>query len=748
VVRPIIRLSILVLLAAAASAAEVKWIDADGVRIVEPPHEHPRLYLRTRDLPDLRRRLTHPILKPAWEGLQTAAKENPQIRVEVDALRYLLDRNAQLGRRTAADALSLLQKSQVGKQAENESRKIGRMMVTGAIVYDWCYPEITTEQKAAFIAEFVRLAKTLECSYPPKKTGLVIGHPSEWMIMRDMLSAGVATYDENPEMYRLAAVKFFGTHVPVRNWWYPGGAFHQGPGYADARFQSDMYPLWIFDRMGAGNVFNPSQQFVPYEWIYLRRPDLKFIRSADGQNWPTRLGSLLTASYYGDGYILANFLKDPVADPEYKLLHFLWRDSKPLRISDNTLFELLWREPDLKPSPISDLPLSRYFGFPYGGMVARTGWDSSSVIVQMRMNIYNFIGHQHLDAGSFEIYYKGPLAIHSGVYQGITGGYGSPHHVNYYQRTVAHNSLLIYDPQEKFAAGRRELDNDGGQRLPNNWQSPNTLEDMLQGTFKTGTVLGQGFGPDPQKPAYTYLKGDITQAYSDKAREVKRSFVFLNLGRVETPAALIVFDRVVAASPAFQKYWLLQSVTKPTVEGSTAVVSLSQNGWTGRLRNTTLLPEPDNARLATVGGSGKEFWVFGKNYPNATEPPDPEVGGWRVELSPKQPAATDLFLNVMQVMDQATGKPLSVEKIDGRGVVGAQLSDRVVLFNPRGDRSAEPISFAASGGGTLKFLVTDVVEGAWQVWRDGRIARPAVVASGDAGVLYFEGSAGSYSLRR
>jgi hypothetical protein len=747
-VRRIIGLSILVLLAAAASSADVKWIDADGVRIVEPPHEHPRLYLRSRDLPDLRRRLTHPILKPAWDGLQAAAKENPQIRLEVDALRYLLDRDAQLARRIAADALSLLQKSQVGKQAENESRKIGRMMVTGAIVYDWCYPELTAEQKMAFIAELIRLAKTLECGYPPKKTGMVIGHPSEWMILRDMLSAGVATYDENPEMYRLAAVKFFGTHVPVRNWWYPGGAFHQGPGYADARFQSDMYPLWIFDRMGAGNVFNPSQQFVPYEWIYLRRPDLKFIRSADGQNWPTRLGSLLTASYYGDGYILANFLKDPVADPDYKLLHFLWRDSKPIRISDNTLFELLWRDPDLKPLPISDLPLSRYFGFPYGWMVARTGWDSSSVIVQMRMNIYNFIGHQHLDAGSFDIYYKGPLAIHSGVYQGITGGYGSPHHVNYYQRTIAHNSLLIYDPQERFTAGRRELDNDGGQRLPNNWQSANTLEDMLQGTFKTGTVLGQGFGPDPQKPAYTYLKGDITQAYSDKVREVKRSFVFLNLGRVEAPAALIVFDRVTAASPAFQKYWLLQSVTKPTVEGSTAVVSLSQNGWTGKLRNTTLLPELDNTRLVTVGGPGKEFWVFGKNYPNATEPPDPEVGGWRVELSPKQPAATDLFLNVMQVIDQATGKPLPVEKIEGRGVVGARLSDRVVLFNPRGDRSADPISFVASGEGILKFLVTDVGEGNWQVWRDGRIVLPAVVASGDAGVLYFEGVAGSYSLRR
>ncbi len=125
------------------------------------------------------------------------------------------------------------------------------MMVTGAIVYDGCYPLLSAEQKAAFIAEFVRLAKTLECAYPPRKSGLVIGHPSEWMILRDMLSAGIASYDENPEMYRLAAGLIFDYHAPARNWWYPSHAFNQGPGYADARFVSDMYAQWIFQRMGA-----------------------------------------------------------------------------------------------------------------------------------------------------------------------------------------------------------------------------------------------------------------------------------------------------------------------------------------------------------------------------------------------------------------------------------------------------------------------------------------------------------------
>jgi hypothetical protein len=152
-------------------------------------------------------------------------------------------------------------------------------------------------------------------------------------------------------------------------------------------------------------------------------------------------------------------------------------------------------------------------------MVARTGWDEHSVIAQMRVNIYNFIGHQHLDAGSFEIYYKGPLAIHSGVYQGVNGAYGSPHHTNYYQRTIAHNSMLIYDPEEKFSAGRKQLDNDGGQRLPNNWTSPRNLENMLSGTHKTGAVLT---GSARSSAAFTYLKGDLTASYSAKVREVKR----------------------------------------------------------------------------------------------------------------------------------------------------------------------------------------------------------------------------------
>jgi heparin/heparan-sulfate lyase len=747
---------------------ELEWQEIDGVSIPIPPTEHPRLYLREWDIPDLERRMSDPVLYPVWKELERMAAENlpdvedsekswryyvqqrgAKVRAELYALRYLVSRDKTLGRKAIKTALDTMKQSVWPPGVQDIARSVGRMMVTGAIVYDWCYDLLTPIEKEEFVAEFLRMARMLECGYPPVTQGSVTGHSAEWMIMRDLISAGIAIYDEFPEMYELTAGRIFREHIPVRNWFYPSHAYHQGSSYNKVRYASDLYALWIFDRMGAGNVFHPSMQFIPYHWFYIRRPDGQFLPSGDvnySRGKPVSLGllAMLSGSYFQDEYINNEFLKSPSIDSRDKFFEFLWRDT-----------DLGMKEPD-------DLPLTRYFGYPHGWMVARTGWGKNSVIAEMKINEYNFINHQHHDAGAFQIYYRGPLAIDAGMYSGTSGGgkgYNSPHNKNYFKRTIAHNSLLIYDPDEVFKTigygGKFKTEfaeNDGGQRLPGDgWFAPKTLDDLVSKDYKTGKVLAQGFGPDYMQPDYTYLKGDITEAYSSKVKEVKRSFVFLNFDNEYIPASLIVFDKVISSNPEFRKYWLLHSIEEPVVTESEIIITRTKNGDSGKLINTALLPGADNSVITAVGGPGKEFWVFGENYEN--EPiggrdPAGERGKWRIEISPSASVEEDYFLNVMQVMDKDYENRYEVELIEGDKVVGAQIGDRVVIFSKDSEDMSMTFSFNIEGEHTFGILITDMVKGTWQVLKGGKVMIPAIQVRNQEGTIYFRGSGGEYKILR
>jgi heparin/heparan-sulfate lyase len=189
---------------------------------------------------------------------------------------------------------------------------------------------------------------------------------------------------------------------------------------------------------------------------------------------------------------------------------------------------------------------------------------------------------------------------------------------------------------------------------------------------------------------------------------------------------------------------------EPVIEGNRATLRLSQLGWTGKLVNTTLLPQPDNSEIVKVGGPGKEFWVFGENYPNVPRrgtPAESETGAWRIDLSPKSAAETDWFLNVMQIMD-SDAAPRSATAVGGDNLAGVQLADRVVLFNRAQALLDRQTSFSVRGNQTFKYLVTGLAEGTWQVWRDGRVLLPAVTVTEERHSLYFEGPDGAYSLRR
>lgn len=706
-----------------------------GISIPDPPKKHPRLYINSSEIRTLQERMGHLRGRKILEALEkagidrTAAEEAMETdrgfryyakmrgvtsRAQLHALNYLVNGNKKDGRRAVEEILDTLRRTNFGH--ENDlSRASGSMMMVGAIVYDWCYDLMTSGERKEYVKEFIRIAGTMECGYPPKRNEPIAGHGSEWMIMRDMLSCGIAIYDEYPDMFDHVREMLVEDYIPVRNFIYKGQNYHQGTSYVNVRFANDMFCTWILSKMGARNLFSPDQQYVMYDLLYRRRPDGLVLPAGDDNHirggWKSyALPAMLASSYYHDPYLAYEFEQKQSLEP-----HCL-------------IFELLWRDFDLKGTPPDDLPLSRYSGTPFGWMLARTGWGDDSVIAEMKIN-ENFVGnHQHLDGGSFQIYYKGPLAIDTGLYQGTGGGYNSANNKNYTKRTIAHNSLLVYDPDEVFESYNyggqdrtRTVANDGGQRLAGKgWDTCRSFDDLLGEEYNVGKVLAHGFGPSLQKPDYTYLKGDITKAYSSKVKEVRRSFAFLNLKNAKVPAALIIFDHVVSSNPDFRKFWLLHSIEEPEIDGNSFVVRRTKDGEGGMLKCNVLLPE--QAGVDKIGGEGKEFWVFGKNYPSYPTRNRPDVakeyGEWRVEVTPGKAVSEDCFFNVIQVADNGCKDLLPVERIDGDVVVGARIADRAVFFSRGGDVLATSFSFELDK--KLDVLVTDMEAGVWSIRKDGK----------------------------
>lgn len=755
-----------VILSPVRAADKVEWKKVNGVEVPIPPAVHPRLYLRSSDIPELRERLKNPeikktIVKIQKLGVDRTPEEEAKApdksgfryyaemrgvtsRVQLEALDYLLNKKKSVARKAIVAMLDTLRNTNYGKKGDL-SRASGQMLMCGAMVYDWCYDQMKDSEKKAYINEFVRISKTMECGYPPKNTEPIAGHSSEWMVMRDMLSAAIAIYDEFPEMYNNVMTMLCRDYIPVRNYVYAGHNYHQGTSYANVRFSNDLFSLWILDRMGAGAVYDPAQQFVMYDFLYRRRPDGMVLPAGDvnpGIGGSYGLPAMLAYSYY----------KDPYLAYEYK------RNTK---IDNHCLiFDVLWRDYTIEPKSPETLPLTKYSGTPYGWMIARTGWDKNSVIAEMKINEHFVGNHQHMDGGAFQIYYKGPLAIDAGAYHGTSGGYNSAHNKNFFKRTVAHNSLLVFDPNEKFASwnyggtDKTEFaDNDGGQRMPGDrWETCRSFADLLSDEYTTGQVLAHGIGGDYMAPEYSYLSGDITKAYSDKVKEVKRSFVFLNLKSEKVPAAMVVFDKVVSKNAEFKKHWLLHSIEQPQVSENGIIIKRTKDGDSGMLSNTVLLPAKENLDMQVIGGKGKEFWVNGTNYANAPQAgrPDPrnERGEWRVEVSPSAPANEDYFLNVIQVADNNCNELHKASLLKGENLVGAVIADRIVTFSKDGETINGKAEMDVQGNGTFKFVMTNMKPGTWQVKKDGKIFIPYKWVGAEDGVLSFEGGSGHYEFFR
>ncbi|MEK7676486.1 MAG: hypothetical protein AAB676_11710 [Verrucomicrobiota bacterium] len=337
--------------------------------------------------------------------------------------------------------------------------------------------------------------------------------------------------------------------------------------------------------------------------------------------------------------ILVNYFRN---DPSHQAVHTFNETTPRSSVGHYAYKDFLWHDSTVPRGSLKDFRLSHLSRGP-GYVYARSSWDEDATCFFFKCGD-RFTAHQHLDVGHFVIFKQEELAGDGGHYD----EFGTPHDVNYHLRSIAHSTLLVLDPAERWPGIRagQVTGNDGGQHhaWPHHngavgdaaeWQRQKSLYDIAD-------LLAF-----EDRGEYLYVAGDATRAYSPhKLERFTRQIVYLR------PNTFVIFDQVKSRRPEFKKTWLLQAMRKPEQSGHRLLITNGQ----GRLFVQTLLPQHPEVRLV----SGDDLYRYG----GATYPPRRNTGPapeCRIEISPSRPSAQDFFLHVLTVADAETASVPAAE---------------------------------------------------------------------------------------
>ena len=500
----------------------------------------------------------------------------------------------------------------------------------------------------------------------------------------------------------------------TRAWINVDGGSQMGWAYSTSGHTDlDSVKLWQIGTDVAPAGSWQSKQFLRY--VYGLRGDNHFPASGDvfgfGYTNPSYVPFLLWAAANGSAS------EAPYAQRYYNTV------IRPNEATNDVtrVNELLFWQGNFPEAPLEALPYSKLFTNA-GQVLMRNSWDyPNATLLEFKSTSFWNENHHHLDQNAFTIFYKAPLLIDSGYYGGFDE-YGSAHWQNYYTRTIAHNTVTVWDPAENFVKyNTNYYSNDGGQQFiiarDKNGQPRNSyyyplLEDIQSG----GSNHFDGVTAYEYGDTYTYVRGNASKAYSatklDQTNGFLRDLVFLRSPGYWAKPITVVFDKVTTATGkgSLTKRFLLHSVNEPepltgpgitTVNGNTVTI---RNGE-GMLFAQTLLPV--NPVLTKFGGqdaSGDHrFLVQVKdtngNYPYqnfglTTAPSEvaknPDVGAWRVEVGTSTSAEREYFLHVLSVADNdgLTTQPPTAQNLSNANAAVALLANTQTIAFNKGDDPA------------------------------------------------------------
>jgi len=611
----------------------------------------------------------HPRLFGSRERLRSLAAERPEEYArmkavlawpEVDdhalmfslALVCAVEPDSALGRRAVELALKYVNGPiQIGHVT------FGHDLANCAVIYDMCWEYWTDQERQAF---HTYVNATVDGNVDQETTPFANG----WYGYKHWGYglACYASYYENPRApailsklesdYRNLAVPAlelagegggWAEGYYINYWNYEWMVFCEAAMFCEGQDYCEMAPKFFRERAVAS-------MFEAYPWI-----------SDYHSRRPIPMGDSGGRLYGGDRdktlnvrRILASRYRN---DPSHQAVHTFNETTPRASGGTNAYKDFLWHDTSVPGASLETYKLSHYSSGP-GYVYARSSWRDDATYFFFKCGD-RFTSHQHLEVGHFMIARREELLGDGGHYY----EFGGFHDVNYSLRTIAHNTMLVYNSAEAIRADIRAGDvtgNDGGQNYP--WAHHNGLAAQVsdwkanKGQFDIADMLAYRDHGD-----WLYTAGDCSRAYDKgKLDYFYRQIVYIRPGR------FVVFDRVKSPRSSYKKTFLLQAMKVPQLDGQRIRID---NGG-GRLFALTVLPERAVIRL----NSGADLYTYnGHSYPPTTDTgPAPEC---RVEISPFSSSNEDLFLHVFEACDNTQGAMCEVTRLgDGTGEAGVRLA--------------------------------------------------------------------------
>ncbi|MBX7232160.1 MAG: hypothetical protein K1X29_08765 [Bdellovibrionales bacterium] len=735
-----------------------------------PPSSHPRLWVLNQDLGRIRRLIeTDPIHKTIWTHLL-----NEQNYIEGNRINYnqpvnsttfndynLVEKNALLKAfihlmdpriqgtcvgtdRSQNGAIDLILRHVENVRYSNildVTRNIGQTIYAGSLVYDWCFDEFTAENKNRLYRSLKKLLEKMEIGWPPFASPIVIGHGNEYQINRDLLSFALAFYEKESETnaYKYVSYRIFEELVPMRNFQYESPRHSQGYGYGSFRFGIELGMANMFKKISDQKLFNSSINNVFQSFQYLHVPSphsatsntpyRRFYHLDDGDGEGTTPTSVLDLALFAYSY--ANNAK--YKNEFVKSIASFDTNSNQTFTGGITKVDVLYRiyflllnNPSLIPDEGVDYPLTKDFGPILGSMVSRTGWDfsktSDDIIAEIKGGGYCFNNHQHADAGSIQIYFRGFLAGSIGIYRYA----GTDYDMGFNRRSISKSMMRVIDPDETFP---KTSVNDGGTLCAAN-RYPTNITDLEN--YPNGHVISSWFGSDLKKPEFSYFSVDLKSAYSNKIENYVRSYTFLNLSETTTSpskAVILLLDYLTThpLKPNLSKIWQINTTQRDvTLLGNTEVkdgFQILNNSTNARLHVKFLVPS--NPNLNINGPKGNEaFSIDAHTVPSndnrsnlvLTPPGNSErMYSTRITATKNEDRSVN-YLSVFQIGDKNDALLNTSYVETAQSYIVTVGNNRIVTLSKEGTLIKDGFTMRVPNG-DYKVLVTGLNTGTWVVSR-------------------------------